>query len=389
MNIEKDTVIHNLSDGYKITKAINQDSKIILRDKYSTPLFVLELCNDKISDISRFKNVENNEKYKKILAKFIQSFHYYVMPEVAQELGLSVIKTSNEEEIYLTSSELSAKKLNEFMRNQNQVDITLNGLALHKLTIPSDSKTCSLNLTNTNIKKVVVAHNAHILIDLSNNKSISTLVIGDHFNGNLNLSYCNLEKIKIGNNCHCDLVFNRSGKCFDLDIGSVFSGTLDIHDSCFHNLNIGYYCYAQIKLNENWGKKDINIGEFFRGRLEANSVLVENINIADDCRGKILITGKDNGFGIKHVKLSDFFSGELDIHESQSVEFVQVGKNSYGKLILQGCPSLKSVRVAENFSGFSDYKFSEDVSENCQKSGHIHWYKNLKKILGLNLQSHK
>lgn len=386
MNTEKDTVIHNLNNGYKITKATNQDSKIILRDKYSTPLFVLELCNDKISDISKLGDLEYNEKYKKILAKFIQSFHYYLMPDVAKELGLSVIKTGNEEEIYLNHSELSSKKLHEFMRNQNQVDITLNGVSMRNFIIPSDSQTCLLNLTNANIKKITIANNAHVFIDLSNNQSVTTLSIGDRFKGNLNLSYCNLEKIKISNNCHCDIVFNHSGKCFDLDIGNVFSGTLDINDSCFHNLNIGYYCYAQIKLKENWGKKDINIGDFFRGHLEVNSVSVKNINIADDCRGKILITDKDSACGMKYVKLSDFFSGELDIHESKSVEFVRVGKNSYGKLILQGCPSLKSVTVAENFLGSSDCDFNEeDISENYQRFGYMNWYKNLKKLFNRHL----
>lgn len=379
MNIEKDSVIHSLNDGYKITKSLDQKSKIILRDKYSTPLYSLELCNDRISDISRFSNVAHNDKYKKILAKFVQNFHYYVMPEVAQELGLSVIKMRNDEEIYLTSSELNTKKLNELMRDQNQIDITLNSLSLHNLKVPGGTKTCSLNLTNTNIKKLTVAANSQISIDMRNNLSVSTLIIGDHFNGNLNLSYSNLEKIKIGHNCRCDLVLKHSGKCFDLDIGNVFSGVLDINDSCFHNLNIGYYCYVQIKLNENWGKKDINIGEFFRGLLEANSVLVENINFADDCRGKILITSKDSNHGIKRVRLLNFFSGKLDIHQSQSVEFVQVGKNSYGRLILRGCPSLKSVRVAENFSGFSDYSFSEEeTSKNYKIPCHTHWYKNLK-----------
>lgn len=386
MNTEKDNVIHNLNDGYKITKAINQNSKIILRDKHSTPLFVLELCNDKISDISKFSNVEYSEKYKKILAKFIQNFHYSVMPEVAQELGLSIINFSNEEEIYLTASELNTKNLNKFMCDQNQVEITLNDVAFRNLVVPSGSKNCSLNLSNSNVKKINLAKNVDIFLDLSNNQSVSTLLIGDHFSGNLNLSYCNLEKIKIGNSCHLNLVFNHSGKCFDLDIGNIFSGVLDINDSCFHNLNIGYYCYAQIKLNKNWGKKDINIGEFFRGLLEANSVLVENINIADDCRGKILITSKDNGPGIKHVKLSDFFSGELDVHDSQSVEFIQVGKNAYGKLILQGCSSLKAVRVEENFSGFSDYKFNNvDIPKYYQGPSYMHWYKNLKKLLSRHL----
>ncbi len=358
MNIGNSRVVHRLDKGYKITKINGNDCKIMLRDKYSTPLAVIELCGDKVSNVRGYKSETYDNKYRKILVDYVRDFHYRLTEEATVDLGLSVVKIDGEEDIYLTGDEFSVSKLEEYMRRPEYVSITFNDYDKNVLTVPSGTRSCSLKLSHASVKKIVVEKKANVLIDLRDNQYTEFLHIKDGFNGKLNLSRCNLEEIKIDDNCRCDILFNYSGKCFNMLVGDVFSGELDIRNSCFHNLEIGYYCYADIKLSENWGRKSISVGDSFRGTLDVDSVVAKSILIGNDCRGKINISSKNNRNGLKTLEVDDNFHGELTLRHIQTVETVNIGANASGKLDMVSCSSVRAVQIDEGFNGVADFSSS-------------------------------
>lgn len=350
--------MHKLEGGYTITKVSGKDCRYVLRDKYAAPLVVLEMCNGMVSNVRGYKNVTYPEKYRPILIKFLRAHHYALTEEAAVDLGLSIVRIEDEDDLYLTSSELRGRRLNEILRNPGSVDVTFNSFSRRRLSIPSGTKNCSLNFTHAAVKKLVVSSKVNASIDLRDNQYTETLIIEDGFNGSLNLSRSNLDDIRIADNCRCDLLFNYSGKCFDMRIGDVFSGLVDIRNSCFHYLDVGYYCYADIQLSENWGRRSINIGDSFRGTLQADSVMVKEINIGNDCKGKIIVSSKDSRQGTSHIEVADEFNGELDLQASRTVKHIDIGSNSRGRLNMLGCPSLEAVKIAEDFGGTADFSES-------------------------------
>lgn len=367
VNIGSSRVIHRLDKGYKITKISGNDCKMMLRDKYSTPLAVIELCGDKVSNVRGYKSVTYDNKYRKILVDYVRDFHYHLTEEAAVDLGLSVIKIEGELDIYLTGQEFSSSKLAEYLRRPEYVSITFNDYDKNVLTIPSGTKNCSLNLTHASVKKLVIEKKVNVSVDLRDNQYTEILDIKDNFSGRLNLSRCNLEEIRIADNCRCDMLFNYSGKCFNLVVGDVFSGVMDIRNSCFHNLEIGYYCYAEIKLSENWGRKNISVGDSFRGTLSVDSVVAKNIRIGNDCRGKINISSKDGRCRVKNLEVDDDFNGELNLRYMQTIETVNIGAQAAGRLDMVSCPSVKAVRIEENFNGVADFSSSGLMYLQAQK----------------------
>lgn len=369
-----DNILHKLDNGYQITKTPGRPNTLVLRDQYCTKLVVLELFQDKIIGISGYHEKSCPLKYTNVIINFVRGFHYLMSNDVAIDLGLSIIKTEDSEEMYFTKSELNVIRLNKFMRNVLKTNIILNGWKRSKLIIPKGSQNCTLNLSHAQIKKIVVSKHANVLIDLKNNQTIDNIIVEDGFIGSLNLSRSSVSNIKVGNNCRCNISMNYSAKCFDLSIGDVYSGLLDVTDSCFHNLKIGYYCYANIKLSENWGQKNIIVGDSFRGNLVVDSVYVKNISIGNDCRGKIFVKSKDrNERGIKHINLADDFGGELDIADSKTVERVDIGNNASGHVNLSGCDSVKSLKFDECFDGVADLSHSSIMYIRAQKGSYGHF----------------
>lgn len=354
-----DNILHKLEDGCHITQSSTKENQLILRDKYCSGLAVIELFQDKIIHVRGYKTAEFPTKYIPSIIKFIRDYHYQINTETAYDLGLSIVRIEGQEELYLTSSELTTQKLNKFMRNPKKVNLVLNGFKKSTLVVPKTTQSCNLNLSHADIKKLIISKRANALIDMRDNMQIDSIMVGEGFIGSINLSRSSISDIRIQDNCRCNLTINYSAKCFNLKINDVYSGVLDIKDSCFHRLEIGYYCYANIKLSENWGQKQIKIGSSFRGNLIVDSVYVKDIVIGDDCKGKIFIKNKEkHEKGIKHIDLADDFGGELDICGSKTVERVDIGNNASGHINISGCESVRALRVNEYYDGFADLSHS-------------------------------
>lgn len=353
------TVLHRLENGYHITVIPGRPHTLFLRDRYCVKLAVLELFQDRIVSISGYRSRKLQRKHIEVLIDFVRRFHYFLSPEAAFELELSVIRFEDGGEQYFTVSELNPYRLNKIMRSPQKKQITLSGWHKSLLNIPKRVINCSLNLSRCQIKKLQIAKRSNIVVDLRDNPHIETVTVEEGFIGTLNLSRSSVTQIRIGDNCRCNISLNYGGKCFDLTIGDVYSGVLDIRNSCFHNLKIGYYCYANLKLSENWGQKNIVVGDSFRGNMILDSVYVKKVSVGSDCRGKIFVKSRDNDeHGILSLNLADGFGGELDIAASKTVERVEIGANASGYVNLVGCVSIKTLKFDEYFTGVADLEHS-------------------------------
>jgi len=359
VNIDS-SVRYKLKDGYQITKVYGEECSLVLKNKNGRPVAVLESCHNKVTSVLPYRGHQLSADEKTLLHKFIVAGQYRLNQEVAEALDLSILKDEKGQEEYLSERQV-VKRLKERL---NGVSLFVGSLNKRTVTIPSFSRGGIYNLSRANIKKLIVEKNCDLVIDMRDNQSIEALRVKESFTGRINLSRSTIESIEMSNNCRCDLAVNESLRCFNLKIGDVYSGHLQIKNSCFHAIDIGFYSYADIRLNDNWGRRDIKIGNSFRGILNAASVNVNNIKIGNDCKGKILVSSKNELSGNQEIRIAEDFAGTLDVSGARSLEKVEVGKHAKGHFNLLGCPGLKIVKFDKYFKGYAD--FSESTVEYVQ-----------------------
>lgn len=345
---------YQLNGKYRLNKISGKNCSVMLRNNDDEVQAVIDVCNDKISHIGGFSGNGMKSKGRSELVSFIKENKLSVTASGARDLGVSIYRSETGEEEYLTGAEL-AEKLKGDISNAH---LTVYNYKKRRMNIKASTKGAVLNLSKAAVKKLVIGENGNLVVDLRDNPYIETLIIKSGFTGNINLSRNGVKKIEIFDNCRCELSINDSLKCFDLNIGDVFSGVLSVKNSCFHKLNIGYYSYAEINLSSNWGKRDVNIGNSFRGKLNIDSVHAPSVRIGNDCKGRICVSGKDEGKILPKIEIADEFGGKLDLSDSRNVTRLEFGRNTGGKINLFGCPSLKVVRLGEHFHGKADFSES-------------------------------
>ena len=345
---------YQLNDKYRLSKIYGKDCSVMLRNPDDEVQAIVDVCNNKIAKVCGYEGEKVTDDSRSELVKFIKTNDLSMTLSAAKDLGVSIYRPDKGKEIYLNAGELTRK----LKGNISGASLTVFNYKKRQLKIRASTKGAILNLSKAAVKKVVIEENCNLVVDLRDNPYIETLIIKDGFAGNVNLSRNGVKKIEIANNCRCELNINDSMKCFDLRIADVFSGVLNINNSCFHDLDIGYYSYADIKLASNWGKRNIKIGNSFRGSLEIDSVHVPTVKIGDDCKGKVIISSKDEIHGSPRVEVADEFNGDLDLSNSKTVAHLHCGSHARGKINLLGCPSLKVARLGEHFRGQADFSES-------------------------------
>lgn len=345
---------YNLDDIYRMTPYTGQNCSMIMRDNEDKVKAVVNVCNSKISNVGGFNGERVAERSRRSLIKFIKKHNYALTLSAARDLGLTIYRPANGHESYLDAKELS-KTLEGDISN---ITLTVHNYKKRTVRIKSYTKGAVLNLSRASIKKLIIEKNCNMVVDLGDNPFIETLIVKDGFAGSINLSRNGIKKIRIADNCRCDLQISDSMKCFDLMINDVFSGSLNIKNSCFHELDIGYYSYAAINLEANWGKRNIKIGNSFRGSMVVDSVHVPNIKIGSDCKGRIMVTTKDEVHGLQNIIVDDEFNGDIDMSNSQTVSRLELGHHARGKINMLGCPSLRVARIGEHFNGTADFSES-------------------------------
>ena len=347
-------VLYKLSDGYQITKVSGEPCSLVFKNGKGTSLAVLESCQRKITAVYVCRKHKLTTVEKRILQRFINSFHYKLNYESAAALDLSVLQDEQGREEYLDSRQLQKR----LQKRLNGFKLYVGKLQKHTLKIPSFTRGGIYNFCRAKVKKLVIEKNCDLLLDMRDNTSISKVRVKESFSGGINLSRSTVESIEFGNNCRCDLTINNSLRCFNLHIGDVYSGNMQIKNSCFHKIDIGYYCYANLRLADNWGRRYIGIGNSFRGTLNVDNVNVYELKIGNDCKGRINVSNRDIFSGNRRVLIAEDFAGQLDLHNSQSTEILEVGRHARGRFNLGGCPNLKVARFDKYFSGHADFSDS-------------------------------
>lgn len=351
------SIIYKLEDGYRITRVSGSRCALVLRKPDKQIAAVLDACDNKITDVSPYRNTPLTDREKHILHKFVRSQKYMLTPEAAEALNLSVLQYDDGREEYLSERQLQ-KRLKERLLG---VRLKIGKLKRHTLRIPAFSKGGIYNLSKAEIRKLVIEKNCDLLIDLRDNKTIEALRVHENFTGSINMSRNTVESIELANNCRCDLTVIDSLKCFNLIIADVYSGTLNIQNSCFHSVGIGFYCYAVIKMRNNWGRRDIHIGDSFRGNLTVDDTKVYELKIGKDCKGRIVLSDSAENSGLKRLSIADEFAGTLDLREAHSLERMEIGEHARGRVNLLGCPGIKIAKFDKYFNGYAD--FSESAVE--------------------------
>lgn len=361
------TTFYKLEDGYTVTRLDARECNLIFRDKNHDIVAILDGCRGSLTHINPYKGRNLNSREKNLLHRFIRSAGFRINNEVADFLGVSIMRFSNGREEYLSETELK-KRLEGPL---NCAGLYVGRLRLRTLKISDFSKCGACNFNNAKIKKLVVGEHCDLLLDFRDNQRIEAVRIGENFSGSLNLSRSNIESVIMDNNCRCDLTVTESRRCFNLIIADVYSGNLYIRDCCFHNVKIGYYCYAVINFAENWGRRDISIGDSFRGSLTLDDVEVYSLNLGKDCKGKISISSRAPGRGSKEIHIAEDFAGTLDLQNAASVERIEVGSHARGRFNLLGNHGIKVARFDKYFNGYADFSNSsvEYVSADYGSSG--------------------
>ena len=354
MSDSKENIIYKIGCGYTLSKIGGKDCIMVLRDQNDDVICVMDVCNNKISRIEEERDVEITNKARKALVNFIKNNNYKITLDVAKLLKLSVWKIANEEEKYLTESEL----LKLIKSSEENLNLIVLGVNKTNFKIPDYLHGGVFDMRDTQIKNLEIGQECNLNLDMRDNPYIKKIMVNNNFTGDINLSRSNVEKIKVADNCRINLTLKNSLKCFALESGDVFSGNVMISNSCFHQMSFGYYCYAKLELSQNWGQKEILIGDAFRGDLNINSVYAPSVKVGKNCRGKISISSSDSVQGVPVINIGDDFNGELDVSASKSVEWIEVGAYSKGKINGFGSPSIKVIKFDKMYSGLLDVSLS-------------------------------
>lgn len=361
------TTFYKLEDGYTVTRLDARDCTLIFRDGNHDIVAIMDGCRKSLTHINPYKERRLNSREKNILFRFIRSAEFQINTDVADFLGLSIMRLSGGREEYLNEQEL--KKL--LSGRLNCVSLYVGRLRMRTVKIAAYSRCGGCTLANAKIKKLIVENSCDVLLDLRDNDSIEAVRIGENFSGSLNLSRSSVESVVLNNNCRCDLTVAESRRCFNLIIADVYSGNLNIKDSCFHGIEIGYYCYAVINLIKNWGRRDISIGDSFRGTLNLDDVEVYTLNLGKDCKGKISVASRNIGSEGREIHIDDDFAGTLDLQNASGIERIDVGSHARGRFNLLGNHGIKVAKFDKYFNGYADFSNSsvEYVSADYGSSG--------------------
>ncbi len=356
-----------LEDGYTVTRLDARDCTLIFRDKNHDIVAVMDGCRKSLTHVNPYKGRRLNGREKNILFRFIRAAEFQISTDVADFLGISIMRLSGDREEYLTEQEV--KKL--LSDRLNCESLYVGRLQMRRLKMTAYSKCGSCNLVRAKIKKLIVENSCDVVFDLRDNDSIEAVRIGENFSGSLNLSRSSVESVVLNDNCRCDLTVAESRRCFNLIIADVYSGNLNIKNSCFHGIEIGYYCYADINLVKNRGRRNINIGASFRGTLNLDDVEVYALNLGKDCKGKISVASRNLGNDDGEIHIDDDFAGTLDLQNASGIERIDVGSHARGRFNLLGNHGVKVATFDKYFNGYADFSNSsiEYVSADYGSSG--------------------
>jgi len=362
------TAVYDINKDYRIVKFKGSKCSLFFKNRYNQLLASLEGCQDVFANIVIAEGQKLTDMEKGYLLSFIRGRKYSISKEVADVLGVSIVRYGDGREEYLSEKQLKRR----IEKGIDFAKIYIGKLGASVIKIADDSKDCSYIFGRASVGKIVVGKNCSVNIDLRDNLFIQTVSIDEQFSGTVNLSRSTIESLFIKDNCRCDLTVTDSKKCFNLTIGDIYSGNLNITNSCIYALEVGYYSYADLMLSNNIVKKEIVVGDSFRGGLYINNQNVSAIKIGNDCKGWLKVNNQSPNIGVKKLIIGDDFGGTLNLSGDDSIEVVNVGNKNSGK-IDASYSELKKVVVGKYFSGTIDLNGSvvESISIDYGAGGNL------------------
>ena len=366
--MEEKEFISKLSWSYRFEKMSGKDNTYIIRRRDGLISAFIEINGNNIISFRSHQNRRLPTGIVNIFARRIIEKGYHISDEAAIELGISVIELEGGRYTYISSEHIKKYGLSVYENSQFHI----NTLLLSKLSIPSDTKNCTIDFHQAKVNRLIIKKDTQAEIDLRENFFIKEVLIGDNFVGKIYLSENNIKKIKVGKNCSAEIVYTKGRIAPKIYIGSQFKGYLQLRNTQIKEVKIARDSKGKLRVQNCIIKEPIDVGKNSSLEIDLSTVYCPYIYLRKDYSGHLKEDGQPNKQGIRAIFTDNDFSGQIDLSLTSTIQRLEIGKNSSGNVDSIGCKSIEVIKIDSNFSGEIDCRESSvvymSVETPCQGS---------------------
>ena len=366
--MEEKEFISKLSWSYRFEKMSGKDNTYIIRRRDGLISAFIEINGNNIISFRSHQNRRLPTGIVNIFARRIIEKGYHISDEAAIELGISVIELEGGRYTYISSEHIKKYGLSVYENSQFHI----NTLLLSKLSIPSDTKNCTIDFHQAKVNRLIIKKDTQAEIDLRENFFIKEVLIGDNFVGKIYLSENNIKKIKVGKNCSAEIVYTKGRIAPKIYIGSQFKGYLQLRNTQIKKVKIAQDAKGKLRVQNCIIKEPIDVGKNSSLEIDLSTVYCPYIYLRKDYSGHLKEDGQPNKQGIRAIFTDNDFSGQIDLSLTSTIQRLEIGKNSSGNVDSIGCKSIEVIKIDSNFSGEIDCRESSvvymSVETPCQGS---------------------
>ena len=366
--MEEKEFISKLSWSYRFEKMSGKDNTYIIRRRDGLISAFIEINGNNIISFRSHQNRRLPTGIVNIFARRIIEKGYHISDEAAIELGISVIELEGGRYTYISSEHIKKYGLSVYENSQFHI----NTLLLSKLSIPSDTKNCTIDFHQAKVNRLIIKKDTQAEIDLRENFFIKEVLIGDNFVGKIYLSENNIKKIKVGKNCSAEIVYTKGRIAPKIYIGSQFKGYLQLRNTQIKKIRIARDSKGKLRVQNCIIKEPLEIGKNSSLDIDISAVHCPYIYLRKDYSGHLKEDGQPNKQGIRAIFTDNDFSGQIDLSLTSTIQRLEIGKNSSGNVDSIGCKSIEVIKIDSNFSGEIDCRESSvvymSVETPCQGS---------------------
>lgn len=366
--MEEKEFISKLSWSYRFEKMSGKDNTYIIRRRDGLISAFIEINGNNIISFRSHQNRRLPTGIVNIFARRIIEKGYHISDEAAIELGISVIELEGGRYTYISSEHIKKYGLSVYENSQFHI----NTLLLSKLSIPSDTKNCTIDFHQAKVNRLIIKKDTQAEIDLRENFFIKEVLIGDNFVGKIYLSENNIKKIKVGKNCSAEIVYTKGRIAPKIYIGSQFKGYLQLRNTQIKKIRIARDSKGKLRVQNCIIKEPIDVGKNSSLEIDLSTVYCPYIYLRKDYSGHLKEDGQPNKQGIRAIFTDNDFSGQIDLSLTSTIQRLEIGKNSSGNVDSIGCKSIEVIKIDSNFSGEIDCRESSvvymSVKTPCQGS---------------------
>ena len=345
--MEEKEFISKLSWSYRFEKMSGKDNTYIIRRRDGLISAFIEINGNNIISFRSHQNRRLPTGIVNIFARRIIEKGYHISDEAAIELGISVIELEGGRYTYISSEHIKKYGLSVYENSQFHI----NTLLLSKLSIPSDTKNCTIDFHQAKVNRLIIKKDTQAEIDLRENFFIKEVLIGDNFVGKIYLSENNIKKIKVGKNCSAEIVYTKGRIAPKIYIGSQFKGYLQLRNTQIKKIRIARDSKGKLRVQNCIIKEPIDVGKNSSLEIDLSTVYCPYIYLRKDYSGHLKEDGQPNKQGIRAIFTDNDFSGQIDLSLTSTIQRLEIGKNSSGNVDSIGCKSIEVIKIDSNFSG--------------------------------------